>query len=263
MSDDVRAVLSGERRWAVVCGERDDVLASLDDGAVDVTLTDPPYDAHTHANVKTTRGNWKKGGREGRGDVSDIDLAFTSIDAIEIDRVAPQLVKVTKRWVVAFAALEQLGDWKRAVADAWIRSGVWDRVLPTPQLSGDRPAQRVEGVAIMHRPGRKHWNGGGGFAFWSHMRLAHHHVRHGHPTEKPVPLMRELVRLFSDPGEVIADWHAGSGTTGVAALMEGRRIILVERDPVHTETCRRRCEETVGGVGTRRAKQIPLFGGRP
>ena len=71
--------------------------------------------------------------------------------------------------------------------------------------------------------------------------------------------MRELVRLFSDPDEVICDPHAGSGTTGAAALMEGRRVILVERDPVHAATCVARMEATAPGVGSRRAKQMPLF----
>ena len=80
-----------------------------------------------------------------------------------------------------------------------------------------------------------------------------------HPTQKPLRLMRELVRLFSDPDEVIFDPHAGSGTTGVAALEEGRRVILVERDPEHAATCRRRLEETEVGTGTRRAKQLSLL----
>ena len=80
-----------------------------------------------------------------------------------------------------------------------------------------------------------------------------------HETQKPVALMRELVRDFSDPGEVICDPHAGSGTTGVAALLEGRRVILVERNPEHAATCRRRLAETVPGEGSRKAKQLGLF----
>lgn len=59
----------------------------------------------------------------------------------------------------------------------------------------------------------------------------------------------------------VADWHAGSGTTGVAALLEGRRVILVERNPEHAETCRRRLAETLPGEGSRKAKQLGLFAG--
>lgn len=260
----IEDVLAGRARYAVVCGERDEVLAEMDDAAVDVTITDAPYDEHTHANVRTTRGNWKKGGREGRGKMLDIDLGFEACDPAT---VAPVMLRVTRRWCVTFCALEQLGEWKRAAQNAgytYVRGGVWDRVAPTPSLHGDRPACRVEGLAIMHARGKLRWNGGGGFAFWSHLRLAsaHGHERTGHPTEKPVALMRELVRDFSDPGEVICDPHAGSGTTGVAALLEGRRVILVERNPEHAETCRRRLAETEPGYGTRKAKQLALVGVR-
>ncbi len=52
-----------------------------------------------------------------------------------------------------------------------------------------------------------------------------------HPTVKPLELMRWLVRLVTPPGGVVLDCFAGSGTTGEAALMEGMRCILIERDP--------------------------------
>jgi len=52
-----------------------------------------------------------------------------------------------------------------------------------------------------------------------------------HPTQKPLALMRYLVRTFSDPGGVILDNAMGSGTTGVAAILEGRKFVGIERDP--------------------------------
>lgn len=52
-----------------------------------------------------------------------------------------------------------------------------------------------------------------------------------HPTVKPIELMRRLIRLVSRPGHVILDPFMGSGTTGVAAVLEGRHFIGIERDP--------------------------------
>lgn len=52
-----------------------------------------------------------------------------------------------------------------------------------------------------------------------------------HPTVKPVDLMRWLIRLVTKPGDVVLDTFCGSGTTGVAALLEGRRFIGIERAP--------------------------------
>lgn len=52
-----------------------------------------------------------------------------------------------------------------------------------------------------------------------------------HPTLKPVALLRWLIRSYSNPGDTILDPTAGSGTTAVAALLEGRHSICIEKDP--------------------------------
>ncbi len=51
-----------------------------------------------------------------------------------------------------------------------------------------------------------------------------------HPTQKPIELGRYLIRTFSDPGEVILDNACGSGSFLVAAAMEGRRYIGIEKN---------------------------------
>jgi hypothetical protein len=53
---------------------------------------------------------------------------------------------------------------------------------------------------------------------------------------KPLGLMREVVRDYALPGEVVGDTHAGHATTILAALMEGCSGVGAERDPsVHAE----------------------------
>lgn len=49
-----------------------------------------------------------------------------------------------------------------------------------------------------------------------------------HPTQKPVALMRYLVRTYSNPGQTIFDNTMGHGTTGVAAVLEDRRFVGIE-----------------------------------
>lgn len=56
-------------------------------------------------------------------------------------------------------------------------------------------------------------------------------VRNHHPTVKPVRLMRWLVRLVTPPGGIVIDPFLGSGTTGVAALLEGFDFAGCEREP--------------------------------
>lgn len=51
-----------------------------------------------------------------------------------------------------------------------------------------------------------------------------------HPTQKPLKLLEQLVMLFSDKGDSILDFTAGSGSTGIAATKLGRKFIGVELD---------------------------------
>jgi site-specific DNA-methyltransferase (adenine-specific) len=57
-----------------------------------------------------------------------------------------------------------------------------------------------------------------------------------HPTQKPVALMRYLVRTYTQPGATVLDFTMGSGTTGVACILEGRDFIGVEREANYFET---------------------------
>jgi len=55
-------------------------------------------------------------------------------------------------------------------------------------------------------------------------------VRNHHPTVKPLALMRWLVKLVAYPGDTVLDPFMGSGTTGVACVMEGRKFLGIEQD---------------------------------
>jgi site-specific DNA-methyltransferase (adenine-specific) len=50
----------------------------------------------------------------------------------------------------------------------------------------------------------------------------------GYPTQKPLGILRRIVAASSNPGEVVMDFFAGSGTTGAACLELGRQFILVD-----------------------------------
>jgi site-specific DNA-methyltransferase (adenine-specific) len=53
----------------------------------------------------------------------------------------------------------------------------------------------------------------------------------GYPTQKPLKILERIVRVHSDPGDLVADFFAGSGTTGEAAARNGRDYLLVDSNP--------------------------------
>ena len=52
----------------------------------------------------------------------------------------------------------------------------------------------------------------------------------GYPTQKPVAILHRIVRIHSNPNDTVLDFFAGSGTTGEAALVNGRQFVLVDQN---------------------------------
>ena len=67
--------------------------------------------------------------------------------------------------------------------------------------------------------------------------------RNGHPTQKPVQLMERCVSIWTNEGDTILDFTAGSGSTGVAALNLGRKFIGIEKDPEWYQVALSRLQE--------------------
>ncbi|MGQ9568919.1 MAG: DNA-methyltransferase [Anaerolineae bacterium] len=64
--------------------------------------------------------------------------------------------------------------------------------------------------------------------------------RTGYPTQKPLGILKRIVQASSNPGDLVLDFFAGSGTTGEACLLLERRFILVDNNPQALEVMARR-----------------------
>ena len=62
----------------------------------------------------------------------------------------------------------------------------------------------------------------------------------GYPTQKPLRILERIVRVHSDPGDLVVDFFAGSGTTGEAAARLGRGYLLVDSNPEAVRVMARR-----------------------
>jgi site-specific DNA-methyltransferase (adenine-specific) len=187
-----------------------DILPTLE--PVDVIITDPPYGRRTHENARTTV--------EGR------PAPLIDFDCIEEERFiafCAHAVTLARRWVVMSCEWRYVASLERAGLPL-VRFGIWHKLGGAPQFSGDRPAMGWEAVAILHREGKKRWNGGGHHAVWVC------NVERGeHPTQKPLALISDWVLKFTNPGETVLDPFMGSGTTGVACARLGCNFIGIEQ----------------------------------
>ncbi|MDT8898759.1 site-specific DNA-methyltransferase [Thermanaerothrix sp. 4228-RoL] len=64
--------------------------------------------------------------------------------------------------------------------------------------------------------------------------------RTGYPTQKPLGILRRILQASSNPGDLVLDFFAGSGTTGAACLELGRRFILIDNNPQALAVMRQR-----------------------
>ena len=252
--------------WIVRPGNAFATLAELSSKSIDVTICDPPYDDHVHAKVRSGHVMPDDGGFACRARRS-VALGFDSLSLEGIDELAYQYARLTKRWIVVFSNVELCGAWREAFVRHgldYVRTGAWHKLRATPQFTGDRPATAFETITIAHPKGRKKWNGGGTGGLWAHPVVANcngHRRDRQHTTQKPLGLMLDLVRLFSNPGELILDSHCGSGTTGVAALRLGRSFIGCEVQKKYVRIARERlgAEQAGMDLSAYQGEQVPMF----
>jgi site-specific DNA-methyltransferase (adenine-specific) len=214
-------------------------LSSLADRSVDAIITDPPFDARAHR-AAVELGPRVAGKRSVAG-----ELPFPPLDAAKLVELAQHFVRVTRSWIVVFSGERQIEAWAAALEAAGarvVRFGLALRTNPRPQMSGDRPAPAADFLVIAQAmPGRMKWNGRGKAGRWdSPAARWDTGGKTAHPTQKALRLMRGLVSDFSNPGELVCDPFAGSGTTAVACKELGRRFLGWEiSDVYHALACAR------------------------
>jgi site-specific DNA-methyltransferase (adenine-specific) len=229
-------------------GDCRDVLPTV---RCDHVITDPPYEAEAHGAGRRLLGRTAEL-KDAR--VREIEAAPLDFDALTDDlrqHLCAWAADSCSGWLLAFCQAEAVATWRAAMEAGgakWRRAMVWVKPDSSPQLSGDRPAQGFESIAAAWcGDGPSRWNGGGKrgvFTYGKHdPGMGHGGGANEHPTQKPRLLMADLVQLFTQHGELIADPFMGSGTTGVAAMQAGRAFVGVERKAAYFEIACRRIEQ--------------------
>jgi len=67
--------------------------------------------------------------------------------------------------------------------------------------------------------------------------------RTGYPTQKPLEILSRIIRVHTNPGDLVIDFFAGSGTTGEAAGRLGRKFILIDEHDAAIEIMKKRLKK--------------------
>lgn len=228
------------------CDNRE-LFSSMDTRSVDCVITDPPYGENTHKNVRSNSSSARAGGNHV---LHGLRRDFGHIGVEELHTSLSECGRVTRGWVIATMDYHHTFTMEKAPPEGLklMRLGVWLKTDPMPQISGDRPAPGWESIAYLHRvDARSKWNGGGKHGNW------HGPKEQGglHPTAKPVAMIANWLRLFTNHGDTVFDPWAGSGSTLLAAKSNGRRAIGAEIDEAYCEVIAKRCQQEV----------LDIFGG--
>ncbi len=214
-----------------ILGDALEVLPTL--GPVDHVISDPPYEDELHKAMGRIQRN------DGREMVQDLGF-----DGVNSDRaaIAVACVNASSGWVILFTLAEGVRAWRddiQAVGGKWDTTCFWVKPDASPRFNGQGAARGAECfVTAWAGKGYRSWNAGGKRGVYTH--LVNYGRQGEHPTEKPVPLMAEIIADFTKPRQLVCDPFMGSGTTGVAAVKAGRRFAGIERDQKWFDlSCRR------------------------
>ncbi len=94
--------------------------------------------------------------------------------------------------------------------------------------------------------------------WWDIHRLKHRRHRDIHPCQLPEALLERIILLSSNPGDIVLDGLAGTGTTAIVAAKLGRRYVAIDLDPTYIEITRRKLAEieTLGRIQRPGVKKI-------
>lgn len=219
----------------LILGDCLEILPTL--GTVDHVIADAPYEDEMHAAV----GKINRIRNDGRTTCNDI--GFDGINASRSE-VARAIASTSTGWAIIFTLAEGVRAWRDDLQTAKAKYDTclfWIKPDASPRFNGQGAARGAEcAVTAWCGPGYRSWNAGGKRGVYTHCVNT---GRQGdHPTEKPVPLMMDLVNDFTNPGQTICDPFTGSGTTGVACAKLGRKFIGIEQNPQWFDLACRRIE---------------------
>lgn len=218
-----------ENRGIFVLGDSFEVMNDLPDKYIDHIITDPPYNLGEHS-TGDIKLNWR----------SDINNDIGDWDQGEFDpaKLLSSFSRILseKGNIFAFTSYNLLGKWHSIFDPVFdtFQFMAWHKTNPVPKIWRAGFLNSVELIVVMWNKGHT-WN-------FSNQREMHNFIESPicggnerlkdpkHPTQKPLKVLKHLLQIGSNSGDLILDPFGGVGSTAVACLDLERKFISIEKD---------------------------------
>jgi site-specific DNA-methyltransferase (adenine-specific)/modification methylase len=215
------------------------LITDIADNSIDLILTDPPYNLSPYS-TGNIRLSWRK----------DINNDLAEWDKLEFN--PKEWVKEFKRVLkpsgnlFAFTSYNLIGKWHEAFDPEFdtFQFMVWHKTNPAPKIFKAGFLNSCELIICA-------WNKGHTWNFISQKEM-HNFIESPicmgaervknpkHPTQKPIKVLKHIIRIASSENDVILDPFMGVGSTGEAALEMNRKFIGFEIESKYFEVAKKR-----------------------
>jgi len=233
-------------RHDLYLGDCNNIMDLLKESSVDVILVDPPYNT-ANKNTKVLKGR------------KELSKDFGSWDYFGDS----QYLEFTKDWItkavkvlkqsgnfLVFCKLEYVSDIRRIYERLGLvhhATIIWHKTNPAPQIrktgflsSCEAILWAVKGFDAKKVPYTFNFKKQNEMHNFIETPICMGNERTPHPTQKPEKLIKHLIEIFSNSGDIILDCFAGSGTTSAVAMKLGRNSISIENNEEYFEIMKKR-----------------------
>jgi site-specific DNA-methyltransferase (adenine-specific)/modification methylase len=216
-------------------------MKTLPDKSVDLILTDPPYNI-----AKYSTGNIPLPGR------TPLNNDIASWDKVDIDPAAMvadfKRILKPKGNIFVFTSYNLIGKWHSSFDSEFdtFQFFIWHKTNPAPKIYKNGFLNSCELIVCMWNKGHT-WN-------FSNQREMHNFFEcpicssperlqnPKHPAQKPLKLLKHLIAVSSNEGDIVFDPFMGVGSTGIAALALNRKFGGCEIDETYFNAAQERLE---------------------
>lgn len=228
----------------IINGDYFEHIKDIPDNSIDLILTDPPYNLS-----KYSTGNMSFSWRS----TINNDLATWDKKVFNPSEVLNDFVRILKPTgnIFVFCTYNLLGKWHEIFDPIFdtFQFMVWHKTNPAPKIRKAGFLNSCELIVCMWNKGHT-WN----FTKQSEMHnfietpicMGKERLKDPkHPTQKPVRVLKHIIKTASNPGDLIFDPFMGVGSTGVAALEIGRRFVGIELEESYYLAAEKRLKEVL------------------